>query len=448
MVALGQEIVPLHRLDSGVWSQFGHLFSYSNGALLTHALTSETVVCDAEEKSCIINGEPLGSRMEQRLADGGIIASPDDDARVFAAVKDAVGQNLEQVGVDTLFLIVTDMCNMRCSYCYENLPKYSTKSVMPLAAMTRAVDVLMQRTPPTGHPSVFFYGGEPMLGWRNVIFAIRYIRDTYGGADAVDIQIVTNGTVRPQELFEACRMYGVGIAVSLDGPEAVTNRFRKAASPNLNVFERAFALLRACRDAELDYAALCTVTRDNAPWLEEMAEFFVANNLSNMTFNLELGRAGEHWRDERPFWDELGMRMAAVYRFLRDRGIIDTRSLRYLTGITENRFTISECDAGYSSQMVVSPRGLVGPCQGYLHEASERWMPLEDAATCDVRAQPDWRAFRTHTTLAMPACRGCPAVGTCGGGCHYNRMNFKTPNPNFCQYIRSFLYHILHEFVQ
>ncbi|MBI4359896.1 MAG: hypothetical protein HY564_02280 [Candidatus Jacksonbacteria bacterium] len=70
----------------------------------------------------------------------------------------------------------------------------------------------------------------------------------------------------------------------------------------------------------------------------------------------------------------------------------------------------------------------------------DHWCRIESVQ--DVRSSHFWRSFIDASTINMPECWQCPVFGTCGGGCHYNRPTIDHPNPNFCQYMRSLVFHI------
>ncbi|MGC9605188.1 MAG: radical SAM protein [Minisyncoccia bacterium] len=363
-----------------------------------------------------------------------------DDERLFDEVSAKVQRHLKKAKVSTLILVMTDLCNLCCGYCFENLLRFSKRRSLDLSKMLEAVDYFMALD--GGEKSIFFYGGEPLIEWDKITRCVRYIRDRYGKRK-ISIQITTNGTLRPAGLIEFCKENGITIGVSIDGPSEITNAARVPRKPNIDVFKQSFGLINECRRAGVEYAALCTVTRESAPHLEQITDFFVREDIRGIGFNLSIRQAGESIEEELSFWDDLGRKMSAQYRRLLARGILEPRGLRYLRGIAESRFVIAECDAGYRGQMVVSADGLIGPCQAFLHN-TDFWIPID--SEMNIQDNPLWSSFSRETTLEIASCRSCPFMGTCGGGCRYNRNDFGRPNPNFCQYIRSFIYHTLTSF--
>ncbi len=437
MITLGTEIISLRDRFGAPWSEFAFMLRYPDWSILLHSLTSDVIACDEKTTNRILAGRVTKRDARSCESSRLMIRNTDDDRRLFEDVSAKVHQHLEKASITTLLLIVTDRCNLRCVYCFENLQKFSKRKSMSLIRMKEAVDHFLGLD--RGEKTIFFYGGEPLTEWENVKQCIQYVRTRHRNRK-VNLQITTNGTVCPERLIEFCKRHNVGIAVSIDGPAEITNATRRSPSRDLDVFQRSFQLLCDCRDAGLKYAALCTISHENAGHLEKIIDFFIAEKITGLALNLNVRRAGESIQEDSSFWDDLGRRMAVQYQRLMANGVFEPRGLSYLRGIAEGRFTVAECDAGYRGQIVVDPEGLIGPCQAFLHNP-DFWIPIDHKA--NIRSYPLWLRFSQGTTLEIISCRHCPFVGTCSGGCRYNRNDFGQPNPNFCCYIRSFLYHTL-----
>jgi uncharacterized protein len=271
---------------------------------------------------------------------------------------------------------------------------------------------------------------------------VRYVRENRSRTD-VNLQITTNGTVWKPDLVTFLKRNRVGIAISIDGPPGIMNAARPPADPKLDVYEKATTLLKECQRARLDYSVLCTVTKHNADRIGEVARFLTEKlGVERVSFNLQLRKPNRETEDQLLWWQRLGRNMAAAYRFMAEseNAVLDGRTLRYISGLTEGTYSVSECDAGYGSQIVVKPDGSIGPCQGFLFN-KESFKKLDDWRSAQTR--PEWTRFVHATPANIATCLDCPFVGTCGGGCHYNRESFTEPNRNFCAYMHSLLFTII-----
>jgi uncharacterized protein len=131
-----------------------------------------------------------------------------------------------------LMLVLTDSCNLRCTYCIFSgaypgyKPLRSQRMTWPTAKA--AIDRFLAlndsppfRALPNRKLDIAFFGGEPLLEGR----LIRRIVD-YAGARRTPyydlyFSATTNLTHLPHELAVFLVEHGVGLQCSLDGPEAV-----------------------------------------------------------------------------------------------------------------------------------------------------------------------------------------------------------------------------------
>lgn len=437
MITLGKEIISLRERFGAPWSQFAFMLRYSGWSILLHSLTSTVIVCDEETTNRVLAGQIAKQDMRHLKIGRLVVKDANDDKCLLDDLSAKVRRHLGKSGIRTLLLIVTDRCNLDCVYCFEKLSKFSKSRSMSLFKMKEAVDYFLSLNKKDG--GIYFYGGEPLTEWENVRQCIEYIRTQYRYRK-VNIQITTNGTIHPRGIIQFCKEHNVGIGISIDGPREVTNANRSSQSHSLDVFQRSSKFLHDCREAGLKHAALCTISYESAKHLEKVVDFFITEGVVNVVINFSIKRAGESIQEDLPFWDDLGSRMAVQGQKLIDHGIAEPRTIRYLSGIANNRFTIADCEAGYGGQIIVDPGGFIGPCQAFLNNP-KFWVPMNPAI--DIPTHPLWLNFSQRTTLNIASCKSCPFIRICSGGCRYDRSDFGKPNPNFCQYVRSFLYHAL-----
>ena len=104
-------------------------------------------------------------------------------------------------------------------------------------------------------------------------------------------------------------------------------------------------------------------------------------------------------------------------------------------------FNHRDCGA-VGSQVVVSPGGMIGPCPSLVH--NKEFFPGDIG---DKKSSPDtlpiFSEWRQRVPVNMPACRGCPGIALCGGGCPYNALVQKgsiwEKDPQQCDYITEFI---------
>lgn len=115
--------------------------------------------------------------------------------------------------ISSAFLNVTQKCNLACKYCFVcQQPKEITYEVAQDAAKFLARNALESGT----RPSINFFGGEPMLRYKDIIKPLtEWIRDVYG--DSFELSLTTNGTLLTEEIMEFFDKNNIGMLFSIDG---------------------------------------------------------------------------------------------------------------------------------------------------------------------------------------------------------------------------------------
>lgn len=152
----------------------------------------------------------------------------------------------------TALVNVTNACNLACTHCFvfrDGNPN-ATRDKMDDANMLHQLGVLRERH---GIRSMLFMGGEPMVRKALVMQAAKLFELP---------AIVTNGT------YGIPSLPGGLVTVSLDGPQALNDAIRGEG-----VFEKVRqALSERERGDGTTVMLQMTVTRQNAPGIEEFAE--------------------------------------------------------------------------------------------------------------------------------------------------------------------------------
>lgn len=169
-----------------------------------------------EGKCCIVYDFPSGKPADHNDA---------DDAN-----------NAPIMAFNDVMLIITEACNFRCSYCYENGNSYSAGNKMSLETAKKAVDILFSQTPANMKRTCLnFFGGEPALEFDLIKKVVEYSygHRTIGGykGNKYNYVINTNGAILTDEMFEFYSRLGkkFNIRVSVDGYGDNHDRTRKLA---------------------------------------------------------------------------------------------------------------------------------------------------------------------------------------------------------------------------
>ncbi len=69
---------------------------------------------------------------------------------------------------------------------------------------------------------------------------------------------------------------------------------------------------------------------------------------------------------------------------------------------------------------MIAPNGDIGVCHAYLGDRKYFVANVHTADEFNPYIDPTFIEWSRRSPLTMPACRNCPALGVCGGGCAKN----------------------------
>lgn len=110
------------------------------------------------------------------------------------------------------FLNITQKCNLKCKYCFV----YQQPMEMTYQVAQDAADFYASNCGEKDVPSINFFGGEPLLRWKDIIVPLTlYIRKKYG--KNYRLGITTNGILLNEEKLEFMKEHDIGFLFSMDG---------------------------------------------------------------------------------------------------------------------------------------------------------------------------------------------------------------------------------------
>lgn len=125
-------------------------------------------------------------------------------------------------------------CNLRCWYCYETHGRGTMMSQEVLNSVLRLIDNKLADDR-LKHLSISFFGGEPLLGWEQVVIPIlSYSADKCAKRGvSLEIHFTTNGVLLSESRFDT--LIGLGLSntvfqISIDGNRTLHNNSRVNAA--------------------------------------------------------------------------------------------------------------------------------------------------------------------------------------------------------------------------
>jgi len=165
----------------------------------------------------------------------------------------------------------TRRCNLRCIHCYAHAKDHPS----PDELSTAEGKVLLDDLARFGVPVVLFSGGEPLMRPDLVELA------EYAVGKGMRAVISTNGTLITPALAQSLRDVGLSyVGISLDGLEAVNDRFRGVKG----AFRMALDGIEACRRAGIKVGLRFTMNRFNAGEIPSIFDLLEQHDIPRVCF--------------------------------------------------------------------------------------------------------------------------------------------------------------------
>lgn len=144
-----------------------------------------------------------------------------------------------QSSVTDITLNITSECNLNCRYCWNDKGSYcgegfavgkedsSKNEDMSPQIAKAAVDTLLDLRGDETDLVVDFYGGEPLLNLKTLLYTVDYCKEQEKKHNVnFSYLLATNGTLLTPQIAEKLISKGVQIALSIDGPKKIHNHNR------------------------------------------------------------------------------------------------------------------------------------------------------------------------------------------------------------------------------
>jgi len=299
-------------------------------------------------------------------------------------------------GAIEITLIMTERCNLRCTYCYQ---KAFTPASMPAATAVAALRAAAAHGAES--LAITFFGGEPLLE-RPTLFEVLHEARKLEKALCIPVsaKVSTNGLLVDEAFIEDGHRLGLFVSLSIDGIRAAHDLGRRTPD-GLGSFEAADRALGRLSVAGRPFATYSVVTPGNVALFAESVRYLWDRG----------ARIIVNTADATATWDEASLRemrrqfkiTGKFYRRLLERKEafhlepFDSR-ISHRTRAGEHR----RCQPGLH-QVVVAPDGVLYGCIEYYHRRLE---PLG--------AAPHW-VDPVRVRLLARSRRGRPAeCGACG----------------------------------
>lgn len=185
----------------------------------------------------------------------------------------------------------TAFCNINCTYCY--LPDRDNKHVIAQSTVTKLFAEVFASGWACPEITVIWHAGEPLA------VPVAFYREAFESIERIRPQSVvvrhafqTNGMLINPEWCALFRDWGVGVGVSVDGPQPLHDVHRKTRSGK-GTFDKTIAGIRCLRSEKVPFHVISVLSHDSLAMPEELLAFYVSEGIDHICFNVEESE-GDH----------------------------------------------------------------------------------------------------------------------------------------------------------
>lgn len=306
--------------------------------------------------------------------------------------------------------IITSMgCNFDCPYCFES----KTPALLHDDVADAIVQLLDDRIEALNDVAITWYGGEPLIGKRQLLALAARISARCAAFDVrCTSGIVTNGWLLDGETAAELRAHGIDRAqVTVDGPPDVHDRSR----PRLGggpTFDRIVSNLRSAAD-HLAIGVRINLQHSNVGRVDELLALLQRAGLAGR-ISISVGHvAAVSHNVDAPSASFGGSCLTRAELGDAELAVMALAAHRGFATATLPAARATPCTAVHRNELIIGAKGEIWKCLDDAGNAAEQLGTIFEGTTSGNRLEK-WLA---HDPFADPECPSCIALPVCMGGC-------------------------------
>jgi radical SAM additional 4Fe4S-binding domain len=382
------------------------------------------------EKKSIINSlkaldnhealETVYSELETYISDRFLTTSDRKDSLIRKKSNISKEDWYEGKVLKTLWLSITHNCNLRCSYCYAAGGTYGNKALMSIATATKCIDFFFKYLKEDANTvSVNFFGGEPLLNKKTLIFSVGYINElAYKLGKRVNYLITTNGTIIEDDLVKIIVENNICLNISIDGSEDTHNANRIFLNG-----KGSFALVKkniqSLVNIHDNIVARLTLTKKGIQFFKEDVLYLWGLGLNCIYIEPVITKDPELEIDKLAL-DQFEKQLEETIQIMQGEPEGDQKMLSNIIMIKNrivNRIIQPVCSYYSTSTIMFTPEGHIYKCNKTIGDQDHCVGSIEQGITWDKLSEkftPDVK------------CLNCWARRICGGSCDVVEKSYLT----------------------
>jgi len=359
-----------------------------------------------------------------------IVSSVEEDTKQLETAREKADKSIPE-SPTTLYLVLTDDCNMKCTYCPFSDTHNTQKNVVCMNPDTakRGIDFWLssqERRNELDQLGIIFYGGEPLLNLETFYSCLEYIDQLRKNGKVPDIQLMldTNGILLTDQIIELLKRHNVKVTIALDSFSISNDKYRKDIDDQ-GTYDRVITSLNMLQKYGIPVYLSMSITPANIDSLCTLPENLRQYGIRGVGINILRGQIPTNFDN----YQTESIKALADF-FAKNSG------LEIPEFQTTRRFDAFKSDSpflncgGFGEHIVIHPDGKIGNCpwtedyiMGDVHEP---------ANYNDLRENNFYYTRKTSLPFFNDECLECEAISICGGKCIWADDQSVGQSKSFC----------------
>lgn len=411
-----------------IWNKY-LLYLLGDEGTMFDPVSLDSVSLSADEILRLRDNDP---RLLAELAELGFTpqARPANPREALLERVQALGMSGRPARISGYRIVVTDTCNMKCTYCFVDTN--TGKDDMTVADLREGLEYLFEENAGQPEVTIQWFGGEPTVRFDLMKYGDEYARElaVRHRVGRVQSTVVTNGVLLKDEMIEHFKEYKYGVGVSFDGvPEDnVVERFLLSGKP---ADPRIHRNLQRLLEAGVHVGCNLTPTPINVTKMPETVEYVLSLGIQFIYVNTPIPISGKWHVDGEALCRAvfrsrlLALSHGAMLFSSMDRiyQALDTRMPKMYEHIQQ--------DGGLNAALLPG---------GRISVLDLNWRdPQFTFPIAQLRADRGLLQVAAKQLLPSQPCDECPAAAVCGGPSR-NDVSLRRnpePDPQMCDFFRT-----------
>lgn len=371
-------------------------------------------------KKLIINGQTIfcvgneNAKLFYNNTNGKIARynSVDEIGLSFFEAPLDISMRSQQIEYEQLYLAVTESCNFRCKYCRQI--KTGKLVNMTLKEIQDAIDKFLSVA--KNPKSVVFFGGEPLMNFPGIKFAIEYIKAI---DDSIKFSMVINGSLCTEEIASFFAKNNVEVIVSMDGPESIHNCSRVYENGN-GTYSEALRGYERLKKAGCRTGITAVIGPHNEKKFKLLTGWILELKPDSLGFCLPHGDDDNYAMKVESF-EDIHESFIDAYNIFHRNNIYLVQVEQKIEALIKGYVIYHECKS-CGKRLVACKNNKYGNCEGPITNHNCFYDDLEEV-------EKRIMLYKQSSPLLNDECKNCPAYRICGGSCVYDKLTrYGKPN--------------------